>query len=273
MSAPVVLCGSLSLHPVSLGRAMHEAGYRALGLPWVYVPFAVERDLEGALRGMRALGIRGLGISMPHKLAVMRWLDALDPLAARIGAVNTVVNDEGRLVGHNTDAWGAIAALREVREPRGARVLVLGAGGAARAVVFGLVDAGATVTIANRDLGRGRELAEAAGASGVVAWDAAGDAAAAHDVVINATTVGMVAPGEPPGCPLPAPAVRADLVVMDIVYKPIETELVRAARAAGAEVVHGGRMLLHQAGRQFALYTRRDAPLDAMDAALRAAIG
>lgn len=273
MPAPVVLCGSLSLHPVSLGRAMHEAGYRALDLPWVYVPFAVERDLEGALRGMRALGIRGLGISMPHKLAVMRWLDELDPLAARIGAVNTVVHDDGRLVGHNTDAWGAVAALREIRDPRGARVLVLGAGGAARAVVFGLVDAGAVVTVANRSVARGQELVEAAGAAASIPWQEVEAATAGHDVVINATTVGMEAPGEPPGLPLPASALRPDLVVMDIVYKPIETALVRAARAAGAATVHGGRMLLHQAGRQFALYTRRDAPLDAMDAALRAAIG
>jgi len=271
MTAPVVLCGSLSLHPVSLGRSMHEAGYRALDLPWVYVPFAVERDLEGAMRGMRALGIRGLGISMPHKLAILPLLDGLDPLAARIGAVNTVVNDAGRLIGHNTDAWGAVAALREVRDPRGARVLVLGAGGAARAVVFGLVEAGAVVTVANRSEQRARELATAAGARAAIPLEAAAAAVAAHDVLLHATTVGMVAPGEPAGTPLPASALRADLVVMDIVYKPIETELVQAARAAGATAVHGGRMLLHQAARQFTLYTGREAPLDAMDAALRAA--
>lgn len=273
MTAPVVLCGSLSLHPVSLGRAMHEAGYRALGLPWVYVPFAVERDLEGALRGMRALGIRGLGISMPHKLAVARWLDALDPLAARIGAVNTVVNDGGHLVGHNTDAWGAVAALREVRDPRGSTVLVLGAGGAARAVVFGLVDAGATVTVTNRSADRAGELADAAGAAGVVPWSDLESAAPRHDVVVNATSVGMVAPGEPTGSPLSPSALRPGGVVMDIVYKPVETELVQGARGAGATAIHGGRMLLHQAARQFALYTGRDAPLDAMDAALRASIG
>jgi shikimate dehydrogenase len=271
--SPVVVCGSLSLHPVSLGRTMHEAGYRALGLPWIYAPFAVSRDLEGAVRGMRALGIRGLGVSMPHKLAVGRWLDALDPLAARIGAVNTIVNDGGHLVGHNTDAWGAVAALREVRDPRGAAILVLGAGGAARAVVFGLVDAGASVTVSNRSVERARELAGAAGAAGVVPWGAVADAVARHDVLVNATSVGMVAPGEPAGAPIDAAALRSGMVVMDIVYKPIETELVRAARAARATTIHGGRMLLHQAARQFALYTREEAPLAAMDAALRAAIG
>jgi shikimate dehydrogenase len=273
MAAPVVLCGSLSLHPVGLGRSMHEAGYRAAGLPWVYVPFAVERDLEGALRGMRALGIRGLGISMPHKLAVMPLLDRLDPMAARIGAVNTVVNEGGTLVGHNTDAAGAVAALREARDPRGARVVVLGAGGAARAVVFALVGAGAEVRVANRSRARAMELVEAAGARDELTWDEAAAAVAEADVVVNATSVGMVAPGEPPGSPLPADALRAGLVVMDIVYKPVETELIAAARAAGATTVHGGRMLLHQAAAQWALYTGQPAPLEAMDAALRTAIG
>ena len=268
-----MLGGSLSLHPVSLGRAMHGAGYRALGLSWVYFPFAVERDLEGALRGMRALGIRGLGISMPHKLAIMPLLDRLDPLAARIGAVNTVVSDAGVLTGHNTDAWGAVAALREVRDPKGARVLVLGAGGAARAVVFGLVDAGALVVVANRDVAKARALAEAAGAGGAVSLDAAPATAAGVDVILNATSVGMVAPGEPAGLPLPASALRAGQVVMDIVYKPIETEFLRQARAVGATTVHGGRMLLHQAARQFSLYTSQEAPLEAMDAAIREAIG
>src|SRR5262245_32187926 len=108
----LTLCGSLSLHPVSLGAVMHAAGYQALDLPFVYVPFRVT-DLTGALAGMRALGIRGLGVSMPYKQAVMPLLDALSPLAERIGAVNTIVNDDGRLTGHNTDCLGAVRALEE----------------------------------------------------------------------------------------------------------------------------------------------------------------
>src|SRR6185503_19793813 len=115
-------CGSLSLHPSPLGAAMHLAVYRALELPFTYVPFAVT-ELGGAIHGMRALGIRGYGISMPYKQAVIPLLDALDPLAATIGAVNTVVNDGGRLTGHNTDCAGAIRALGPVT---GARVLLLG---------------------------------------------------------------------------------------------------------------------------------------------------
>lgn len=267
----ITVCGSLSLHPVSLGRAMHEAGYRALGLPWIYVPFAVERDLEGALRGMRALSIRGCGVSMPHKLAVMPHLDAVDPLAARIGAVNTIVNDGGTLTGHNTDAFGAVAALREEIEPRGASILVLGAGGAARAVVFGLVEAGATVLVANRGLDKARELCLAAGAAEALSLEDAAARAPGVDVLINASSLGMEAPGEARGLPLDG-ALPERGVVMDIVYKPIETALVKRARERGARAIHGGRMLLHQAARQFSLYTGREAPLEAMDAALRAAI-
>src|SRR6185437_4188373 len=112
-----------------LGRSLHEAGYRALGLPFVYVPFEV-LDLEGAMTGVRALGIRGLGVSHPYKQAVRAYLDGVDPIAERIGAVNTVVHDEGRLVGHNTDWLGAMRALEEVRPLRGASVLLIGAGGA-----------------------------------------------------------------------------------------------------------------------------------------------
>jgi len=251
---------------------MHEAGYRALDLPWVYVPFAVERDLEGALRGMRALSIRGLGVSMPHKLAVMPLLDTIDPIAARIGAVNTIVNDGGKLTGHNTDAFGAVAALREQIDPRDRSILVLGAGGAARAVVHGLVEAGAKVIVANRSVQGARDLCAAASASEAVSLEEAADRAPSVDVLVNATSLGMVASGETAGLPLGG-ALPERGVVMDIVYKPIETALVSRAKERGARTIHGGRMLLHQAARQFSLYTGRDAPLDAMDAALRAAIG
>lgn len=141
MPGPSTLCGSLSRFPVALGMAMHNAGYRALGLDWTYVAFRLDEEhggLEGALAGMRALGIRGVGVSMPYKLQIMPLLDDIEPLAARIGAVNTVVNEDGRLLGHNTDWSGAARALAEATPLEQARVLLLGAGGAARAVAFGL---------------------------------------------------------------------------------------------------------------------------------------
>lgn len=269
---PITLCGSLSLHPVALGAAMHEAGYRALGLPYRYVPFGVtESELVGALGGMRALGIRGLGISMPFKQQVMALCDALEPLAARIGAVNTVVNDDGRLVGHNTDWTGAARALGEATPLAGLEVLVLGAGGAARAVAFGLCEAGARVTLSNRTDDKARALAEELGAR-QVPWNER----ASHrpEALVQATSLGM-ATGEPTSAaelPWPETAFLPPRVVMDIVYRPIETPLLRLARARGAATVHGGRMLLHQAAAQFELYTGRPAPLEAMQAALERAM-
>ncbi|HZF54365.1 MAG TPA: shikimate dehydrogenase [Polyangiaceae bacterium] len=266
-AARLTLCGSLSLHPVSLGAAMHLAGYRALDLAFTYVPFAVT-DLEGAIRGMRALGIRGLGISMPFKQAVIPFLDELDPIAETIGAVNTVVNEGGRLIGHNTDWIGALRAVEEERPVGGARVLLIGAGGAARAIAFGVKERGGALSIANRDVEKARSLAAETGgqARGLEELARAGD----YDVVINATSAGMVEVD--PKSLVPEEVLREGLTVMDIVYKPIETELIKAARRRGAKAIHGGRMLLHQAARQFELYTGAMAPLAAMDEALRAQI-
>ena len=270
MPPGIVLCGSLSRWAVSLGAAMHEAGYRAVGLPWRYVPFEIDAArLEGAVAAMRALGIRGLGVSMPFKRDVMRSCDRLDPVAERIGAVNTLVNEDGLVVGHNTDWLGAARALEEAGSLDGRRALVLGAGGAARAVAFGLAERGARVSIANRTEARAAELASAVGGD-VVAWTRR-QGLFGFDVLVNATSLGMSTIET--RAPVEAAALHPGLVVMDIVYKPIETELVRMARDAGARPIHGGRMLLHQAAAQFEIYTGHPAPLAAMDAALRAELG
>ncbi len=269
LAAPITLCGSLSLHPVGLGAAMHQAGYEALGLPFVYVPFAVERaDLAPALFGMRALGIRGFGVSMPFKLDVMPLLDRLSPLAAEIGAVNTIVNEGGVLVGHNTDAEGAARALGEVLELDGARCLVLGAGGAARAVGFGLKARGAKLCVANRTDERGRALASALGAEHLSWADVGARPHAGVAAVVNASSAGMDQGQGSTGSPLANEAVDPAAVYMDIVYRPLDTALLAQARRAGARVVHGGRMLLFQAAAQFELYTGARAPLEAMEAAL-----
>ena len=263
-----VLCGSLSRYPVGLGRAMHEAGYRSLGLDYRYQPFQVD-DLGAALAAMRSLGIRGCGVSMPFKLEVLPYLDEVDPLAGRIGAVNTVVNEGGRLIGYNTDAWGARRAFEEVCPLAGCRVLVLGAGGAARAVAFAFVSAGAHLTIANRDPRRAQALAEDVGAQ------AAGDSSLSarldsFDAVVNASSRGMA--DVDPTSPIEPSQLRHDLTVMDIVYKPIQTELIRTAVTLGCPTVHGGRMLLHQATRQFELYTGCPAPTEQMDEELHRAL-
>ena len=267
--ARLTLCGSLSLHTSPFGAAMHLAGYRALGLAFTYVPFQIT-DVAGALTGMRALGVRGFGISMPYKQTVMPLLDAIDPAATAIGAVNTVVNDGGQLTGYNTDAPGAVRAFEELRPLAGARVLLLGAGGAAKALAHGFTERGARVTIANRDRARAAALAAATGARAAAGLEEA-NRAGNYDAVVNATSIGM--DHVEAKSPVPEAALHPELLVMDIVYTPIETELVRAARRRGATIVHGGRMLLHQAARQFELYTGKDAPLVAMESALLAQIG
>ncbi len=188
--ARLTLCGSLSLHPSPLGAAMHLAGYRALGLPFTYVPFQVT-DVAGAIIGMRALGVRGLGISMPYKQTVIPLLDEVDATAAAIGAVNTVVNEGGHLTGYNTDAPGAVRAFEELRPLAGARVLLLGAGGAAKALAHAFAERGARVTIANRDRARAAALAAATGARAAAGLDEA-NRAGSYDAVVNATSMGMV---------------------------------------------------------------------------------
>ncbi len=248
---------------------MHDAGYRALGLDFAYVPFRTE-DLASALAGMRALGIRGFGISMPYKLEILPLLDRIDPLAERIGAVNTVVNDGGTLTGYNTDAEGAALALEERGPLEGRRVVVIGAGGAARAVVFGLASRGARVHVANRTEASAQQLAAAVSQALATEVSAGPLAALAQldgiDILVNASSATMAEQGGT--SPVPAAALRPGQLVMDIVYKPIQTDLLSQARRAGAATIHGGRMLLHQACRQFELYTERPAPVAALDAAL-----
>lgn len=274
-AAPLTVCGSLSRYPVSLGIRMHTAGYEALGLPFVYVAFAMtSARLEGAITGMRALGVRGLGISMPFKLEVMPLLDQISPLAARIGAVNTIVNDDGTLVGHNTDALGAVRALEEHVTLEGTRVLVLGGGGAARAVAHGLAERGARLTLSNRSRDKAELIARDLEGASVVPWNEAGESAATEGVIVNATSIGMATNDDEDETRSPLEGVdfTAEQTVMDIVYKPLRTKLLHQAERAGARVIDGGRMLLHQAAGQFELYTGRSAPLAAMDAALRATI-
>ena len=264
MAAGITLCGSLSKWAVPLGAAMHNAGYRALGIDWHYVPFEID-DLAGALAAARTLGIRGLGVSMPFKVDIMPLLDELDPMAAQIGAVNTVVNESGRLVGHNTDWVGAQRALEEVTTVAGARVLLLGAGGAARAVAHGLSRAGAEVVVCNRSGESAADLARQVGGQ-PLPWPQRQEPTR-WDVIVNATSLGM---GDvDPGSPLEPSVLDPATITMDIVYKPLDTTLLQLARARGGRTIDGSRMLLHQAARQLELYCGREAPLAAMDAALR----
>jgi shikimate dehydrogenase len=265
----------------SLSPVLHNAAFAALGLDWVYVAFEVPPDeVAAALAGVRALGIDGLSVTMPHKEAVAGLMDRLSPAASRLGAVNTVVRRGGRLEGETTDGDGLLAALRsdEGWDPAGRRCLLLGTGGAARAVALALGRAGVgELVVAGRRPGKAQEVAALAGGAGRVgSVDEAGTA----DAVINATPVGMAGVtslrGEPRRAVLPFdldPArLGPDQLVVDLVYAPAVTPLVAAARAAGARAVNGLGMLIHQAALQFRLWTREDPPLAAMSAAAMSAL-
>jgi shikimate dehydrogenase len=255
----------------SLSPVLHNTAYAELGLDWAYVAFEVpESETEPALDAVRALGLVGLSVTMPHKTAAAGVVDALTEDAATLDSVNTVtLCADGSLHGDSTDGPGFVAALHEAgHDPAHARVLVLGAGGAARPVTLALVRAGATVEIAARRPDAAASAAALAGA-GTVGWDERVAAAAGADIVVNATPIGM--DGDPES-PLPAASLRNDQVVADLVYHPLETPLLAAARAAGAATVDGLGMLVHQAALQVERWSGLGAPVDAMRNAVRLAL-
>ena len=246
----------------SLSPAIHNAAFAATGLDWVYVALPVELGcVPDALAGMRALGIGGLNVTMPHKEAVHDAMDVLDAAAAALRTVNTVVPlSDGRLAGHTTDGAGFLDALRLDAgvDVAGRHVVVLGAGGAARAVVDALARAGvAQIIVVNRSpdaAASAAALAGSIGRTGVVA-----DIPAA-DLVVNATPIGMGTED----VPVDPALLRAGQIVVDLVYHPLETALLRAAREAGARPVDGLGMLVHQAAHAFRLWTGVEAPVSVM---------
>lgn len=253
--------------PVRHSRSpdLHNAAYRALGLDWLYVALPVPPGAVGAaLGGMRALGIEGLSVTMPHKGAAAAAVDTCTADAAALGAVNSIRRDGDRLIGDNTDGGGYLDSLRAAGvDPSGMRCVVLGAGGAARAVVRALAGAGAeSVVVVARHPGRAAVAAALAGEAG-----ATGDAddVCTADLLVNATPLGM---GD--DTTLAAdPAVLADhAVISDLVYHPRRTPLLAAAEARGLRTVGGIGMLVHQAARQVEAWTGRPAPVDVMAAAV-----
>jgi shikimate dehydrogenase len=260
ITARTALCGIL-LHPAGHTRspAMHAAAYAALGIDAVYLAFDVPAEkLAEAMRGARALGMRQLAISLPHKQAALEHVDELEETARRIGALNTVTRVGEKLVGANTDWLGAVRALESERRLDGATAVVLGAGGTARAAVFGLLERGARVFVLNRSAERARRLADDLGAHGAGALSDL--ARTPHDVLVNTTSVGL----REDASPVAAAALRAGSLVMDAVYEPLRTRLLRDAEACGARTVSGKWMLIHQAAEQFRLFTGREAPLAAL---------
>ena len=280
-SGRTVVCGIVG-DPVehSMSPAMQNAAFAATGLDWVYVAFGLRKgDAEACARGMKAMGIRGLNVTVPHKVDIMPFLDSIDDVARRIGAVNTIVNDGGVLRGHNTDAAGFARALEgQDVEVRDRTVVLLGAGGAGRAAAFSLADRGARLVILNRGVARAEVLAaEVARATGmVVEHGPLSDGSLQHwlppaSLLVNTTSVGMSpAVGD---SPCPAKFLREDLVVCDIVYNPRRTTLLREAGERGARTVSGVEMLVWQGAVAFELWTGVQAPVEIMRSTVEEELG
>lgn len=246
----MTLCISLSARPSNNGTRFHNHLYDQLDLNWIYKAFA-PTDLAQAIAGVRGLGIRGCAVSMPYKEDVMALVDELDPSAKAIDSVNTIVNTDGRLLAYNTDYTAIEQLLKTNAVPTGYSVLVQGAGGMAKATVAALRDAGFTaVTVIARNEKTGRALAEQYGYQ----WKATLDGGTA-DLIINVTPIGMAGGPDVDSLSFPEDAVAAAKVVFDVVALPAETPLIKAARAAGKQVITGAEVATIQALEQFVLYT------------------
>lgn len=271
----------------SISPAMHEAAFLAQGMNCRYQAFQVEPEaLPTAVAGLKALGISGVNVTIPHKESILPLLDEVTENARLVGAVNTIVHRNGRLIGYNTDGWGFLCALEEAGvRPAGARVVVLGAGGAARAIASHLILAGAAhVAVLNRTVEKAERLVseltaslgEAKGAPKQMPPFTAGALESpqlirAADLIVNCTSLGM---GEQAGdSPLTDPTwLRPGAIVYDTVYRPAETRLIREAKEAGCQVIGGLGMLVHQGACAWEYWFGRRGPTSIMWAAAKAAL-
>ena len=266
------VCGIIG-DPVehSLSPVMHNAAFKELGLNIVYVAFTVTKnELEDAISGARSLGLLGLNVTMPHKNAVINYLDETDSAAKAMGAVNTILNERGKLFGYNTDGKGAMIALQENGvDPEEQKMLILGAGGAAKAIAFQAAQEAEELVILNRTPEKAKQLADLLHKQ--FGTKAKGTTLSAEvlkkelentDILVNATSVGMNP--DVNASPVPAELLSRDLCVMDIVYNPLETKLMKDATSAGAKVVSGLEMLLYQGAVAFEIWTNCPSPVEVM---------
>jgi shikimate dehydrogenase len=260
---------------------MQEAGFRALGLNWRYLTIEVRREeLAAAMQGLRAMNFAGINLTIPHKVAVLQYLDEVAPDARLMGAVNTVRCEGDRLIGENTDGKGFLRALRDDAgvEPQGKRVVILGAGGAARAVGVELALSGALeIAIVNRNPQRGEELVYLLNehtpvSATYVPWMTGLRIAADTDLLVNCTSIGLYPDVD--GIPdIDTSAIEPHMVVCDVIPNPPNTPLLRAAAARGAKTIDGLGMLVYQGAIAFKMWTGHDAPVDVMKKALAAEFG
>jgi shikimate dehydrogenase len=262
----------------SLSPAMHNAAFEATGLNYVYVAFHVE-DVAGCLAGMRALpSFRGMSVTIPHKMAVMAFLDEIEPMAEHVGSVNTVTNEDGRLIGSTTDGPGTLRAFSDAGVTLDdERILFIGSGGAVRAVAFAMAERteAERLTILGRTPARVAAIVDDLRAKTPVRvesgpLDNLPEAMASHNIVIQGTPIGMHP--NPDDTPVPKELLRPDQIVFDMVYRPHETRLIREAQEVGCTTVVGLEMLVNQAVLQFERWTGVDAPYEVMRKAVMAAL-
>ncbi|QTA87738.1 shikimate dehydrogenase [Desulfonema magnum] len=242
----------------SLSPLMHNIAFSHIGWNGAYLAFEV-KDLGAAITGIKALEIKGISVTIPHKIAVMEFLDELDEMAKNIGAVNTVVNHQGMLTGYNSDGLGAMAALSEKTSIREKNVAIIGAGGAARAIGFGICSERGNVTIVNRSADKGERLAEALGADFCSLSDIE---KIKCDILINTTPLGMTPNTD--STPIQKRYLEKGMIVMDIVYNPLKTRLLKDAQEAGCVTIDGVAMFVYQGAFQFELWTGKKAPVEIM---------
>jgi len=276
ISGKTRVCGIIG-DPIehTLSPAMHNAAFEELNLDLVYMAFRVRREeLRDALIGARSLGFLGLNVTMPHKNAVMKYLDEIDSTAKSIGAVNTILNDKGSLIGYNTDGIGALEALKENGiNPNGKKLLLLGAGGAGKAIAFQAAQELEEIVILNRTPQKAKKLAEVLRKEfnnkingNVLSTEIIKEELRDTDILVNATSVGMH-PNIDQSL-VPKSSLRPDLCVMDIVYDPLETKLAKDAKAVGAKIVSGIEMLVYQGAASFEIWTNQSAPVKVMKQAV-----
>lgn len=251
----------------SMSKYMHNASFKEKKLDFVYMPFKTKKDeLKEFINNFRKFSFAGASVTIPHKVEVMKCLDKIDETAKQIGAVNTIVNSNGKLIGYNTDYYGAVEALKEKTKLKNKKVLVVGAGGGARAVVYGLKKENAIITIINRTMEKARILAKEFN----VKFDGMENIKRLiknNEIIINTTSVGM-APNTNESIINGNDLIKGK-IIMDIVYKPSETKLIKLARKSKCSIISGDRMLICQAIGQFKLWTGQEPSFKSMESALK----
>ena len=251
----------------SLSPVMHNSAFSDVNYNGVYLAFRV-KEIGKAISGIRALGIKGAGITIPHKVKVMDFLDEIDDMAGKIGAVNTIVNRQGKITGYNFDSIGAVKAIKEKTGINNKTVAILGAGGAARAVGYGIISEGGRLTISNRTKDKGEKLAEDLGSEFCPLEDFK---KIKCDILINTTPVGMKPNVD--SMPVEKKHLNIGMIVMDIVYNPFKTSLLKVAEDMGCTTIDGVSMFVFQGAGQFELWTGKKAPVDLMRKTVLKALG